>query len=126
MSVISAIAVMAIACGSEGPTKSSRQARDGRVYVRNESSELSLKVTLRYGEQVRTVTLAPGERKEITEEVIKGGTQITLVMDAFVPPPANITIQSDPTTLKYEIDGALTIVSTSTSTWARCMEYERV
>ena len=128
VSAISMLAVIVVGCGSDGPTKTSRQAKDGRIYVRNESSELSLEVTLKYGEQVQTVTVEFGERKEITEDPVEGGTRITLVLEAFAPPPGKLDVQSNPTTLEYEIDGDLTIMATSQSFGGsgRRMDYERV
>jgi len=120
VSAISVFAVLVMACGEEGPTKTSRQAKDGRVYVRNESEHnTSLDVTITYQDRSRTVRVEPGEREELSEDVIEGGTQITLLMDALG------SIANDPTTLKYEIDGDLEIVAISIAGPFIRMEYQR-
>jgi len=96
-----------IGCGSDGPTKSSgREAKGGRVYLRNESvHEISIEVTLKYGDESRTLTVGAGETAEISEEPIEGGTSIQLMMR-----PSNPRV---PFTFDYEIDGDITIVATS-------------
>ena len=120
ISVISAFVVMAIGCGSEGPTKTSKQAKDGRVYVRNESEHnVSLDVTITYRDRSRTLRVEPGQREELSENLIEGGTQVTLLMDALG------SIANDPTTLKYEIDGDLEIVAISILGPFIRMEYQR-
>ena len=96
-----------IGCGSDGPVKSSgREAKDGRVYLRNDSAhEISVEVTLKYGDESRTLTVGAGEMGEISEEPIAGGTSIQVVMR-----PSNPRV---PFTFDYEIDGDITIVATS-------------
>jgi len=112
--------MLAIGCGSESPTKKARKAKDGRVYVRNESEHnTSLDVTITYQDRSRTLRVDPGERVEMSEDLIEGGTQITLLMDALG------SIANDPTTLKYEIDGDLEIVAISIPGPYIRMQYQR-
>ena len=118
-SVVGLFAIMAMGCGSDGPT-SKREAKDGRVYVRNESEhDVSLDVTITYEDRSLTLRVEPGEREELSEDVIEGGTQVTLLMDALG------SIANDPTTLKYEIDGDLEIVAISILGPFIRMEYQR-
>jgi len=119
VSVISVFVVIAAGCGSEGPTRS-KQAKDGRVYVRNESEHnISLDVTITYEDRSRTLRVEPGKREELSEALIEGGTQVTLLMDALG------SIANDPTTLKYEIDRDLEIVAISIAGPFYRMEYQR-
>ena len=117
--IVGLFAMMAIGCGSDGPT-SKRAAKDGRVYVRNESDpQVSLDVTITYEDRSRTLRVEPGKREELSEDLLEGGTQITLLMDALG------SIANDPTTLKYEIDGDVEIVAISISGPFIRMEYQR-
>ena len=110
-------AIMATGCGSGGP----RKAKDGRVYVRNESEHnVSLDITITYEDQSRTLRVEPGEREELSEGLIEGGTQVTLLMDALG------SIANDPTTLKYDIDGDLEIVAVSIAGPYIRMDYQRL
>lgn len=118
--IVGLLVMMAIGCGSDDPTSKPRAAKDGRVYVRNESEHnVSLDVTITYEDRSRTLRVEPGKKEELSEDLLEGGTKVTLLMDALG------SIANDPTTLKYEIDGDIEIVAISIPGPYIRMEYQR-
>lgn len=111
------LATLAAGCGSDsstgGTTKSKRQ-KDGRIFTRNDS-QLILEVTVNDGRSAHKTRVEPGERKEVSQDILKGGTKIAVLMDVVGGAPGTVVgfVQNDPVALNIVVDGTVTIVATA-------------
>lgn len=116
LTVILGLMAMLVACGSDSPTTSGGK-RDGKVFVIN-SSDLVLKVTVRYGDNIVETTEvdAHSARTEVSG-IIEGGIDVTVVLDV-VRHGEGIQlgfVQGDPHTKEFTMNGDVTIQMTASN-----------
>jgi len=100
------------ACGGKSPVKEPGIKEDGRVFLENVSQNAGrykADVTVWYfdenGQKVETKVL-PGEKKEVSNGILKGGTKLTLYLKgrAYV-----YSHQLEPQEIEIVVDGNVTI-----------------
>jgi len=105
-------ALLLWSCGGGGT--STRVPEDGRVFVRNDTSKSGhpYPVSVSYlhpeelGPEPVEVLVNAGETKEVTKDVLKGGTKVTFTIVGHTPrqqPRADVEVT---------VDGSITIVVT--------------
>jgi len=72
----------AFGCGGSSPTKStSGVLRDGRIYLKNQT-EFTLTVSYLSEDQgILEMVVNPGEKKDVSQTVLKGGTKVKVPRD---------------------------------------------
>lgn len=103
-------------CGDEGPSKA-RPARHGRILLSNET-DVTMEVSYVHPDEGQIDTTVPaGEKMDVSQAVLKGGSEFTVRVEALTQPRT----WSD---VMVKIDGNVTIRITSLGAWgANELEY---
>ncbi|HID11456.1 MAG TPA: hypothetical protein EYP17_09185 [Candidatus Latescibacteria bacterium] len=101
-----------LACGGKSPVKEPGIKEDGRVFLENVSQNAGrykADVTVWYYDEELgkvEITVLPGEKKEVSHDILKGGTKLTLYLKgrAYV-----YSHQLEPQEIEIVVDGNVTI-----------------